>query len=78
MGDKKKRGKRAANNAGDGFPIPHPDAIEIKTVPEQIIKLLALHVDKGGAAGGETRPLRCSRFRFKAPSQRELARRSRD
>ena len=47
MGDKKKRGKRAANNAGDGFPIPHPDAIEIKTVPEQIIKLLALHVDKG-------------------------------
>ena len=39
MGDKKKRGKRAANNAGDGFPIPHPDAIEIKTVPEQIIKL---------------------------------------
>ena len=61
-----------------GFPLPHPDAIEIKTVPEQIIKLLALHVDKGGAAGGETPPLRCLRFRFKAPSQRELARRSRD
>ena len=43
-----------------GAPIPHPDAIEIKTLPEQIIKVLALHIDKGGAAGGETPPLRCN------------------
>ena len=45
---------------GWGTPIPHPDAIEIKTVPEQIIKVLALHIDKCGAAGGETPPLRCN------------------
>ena len=61
MGDKKKRGKRAANNAGDGFPIPHPDAIEIKTVPEQIIiKVLALYIDEGECSGRETRPLHCN------------------
>ena len=34
-----------------GFPLPHPDAIEIKTVPEQIIKVLALYIDEGGITG---------------------------
>ena len=44
-----------------GFPLPHPDAIEIKTVPEQIIiKVLALYIDEGGCSGRETRPLRCN------------------
>ncbi len=44
-----KKGRRIMQ--GRGSPSQQSDAIEIKTVPEQIIKVLALYIDKCGVTG---------------------------